>query len=89
MLRITLDLSAIAALNGLTEAADLCDEDGNSIGFFQPARLSDDAARSPTDTNELSLYDALVADGSIGCYDGPADLSTNPKHMEGFGQSGR
>lgn len=25
----------------------------------------------------------------IGCFDGPADLSTNPKHMEGFGQCRR
>ena len=34
-----------------------------------------------------SLYDALKERGIIGCItDGPSDLSTNPKYMEGFGQ---
>jgi hypothetical protein len=34
-----------------------------------------------------TLYDALAARGLIGCItDGPEDLSTNPKHMEGFGR---
>ena len=34
-----------------------------------------------------TLYDALNARGLIGCLtDAPADLSTNPKYMEGFGQ---
>jgi len=36
-----------------------------------------------------SFYDAAVRLGLIGCVaGGPADLSTNPKHMEGFGESG-
>ena len=30
---------------------------------------------------------ADVARKYIGCFDGPTDLSTNPKYMEGFGQS--
>jgi hypothetical protein len=34
-----------------------------------------------------SLYDSLMAAGIIGCgQGGPADLATNPKHMEGFGR---
>jgi hypothetical protein len=32
-----------------------------------------------------SAYDAFAAVGAIGCFDGPPDLSTNPKYMEGFG----
>lgn len=32
-----------------------------------------------------SLYEALDSLGAIGCFEGPGDLSTNPKHMEGFG----
>ena len=32
-----------------------------------------------------NLLEALEAVGAIGCIDGPADLSTNPKYMEGFG----
>ena len=36
------------------------------------------------------LYDAFAEDGSIGMIkDGPADVSSNPKYMEGFGRSGR
>lgn len=36
-----------------------------------------------------SLYDALNERGMIGSIvDGPGDLSTNPRHMEGFGQDG-
>jgi hypothetical protein len=36
-----------------------------------------------------SLFDALNARGLIGFMkDGPGDLSTNPKHLEGFGQHG-
>lgn len=39
--------------------------------------------------NPRTLYDAFAADGSIGMIkDGPTDLSTNPKYMEGFGRSG-
>lgn len=34
-----------------------------------------------------TLYDALEARGLIGfMIDGPSDLSTNPKYMEGFGR---
>lgn len=34
-----------------------------------------------------SLYEALNERGLIGAYDGPDDLSTNPEHMDGFGES--
>lgn len=33
-----------------------------------------------------SLFDVLSERGLIGAFDGPGDLSTNPKHMEGFGE---
>jgi hypothetical protein len=37
-----------------------------------------------------SLYDVLHARGVIGSInDAPADLGTNPKYLEGFGQNGR
>ena len=36
----------------------------------------------------LSLYDRLAQDGLVGSVEGgPTDLSTNPKYMEGFGES--
>ncbi len=34
-----------------------------------------------------TLFDVLSERGILGCFDGPTDLSTNPKHMEGFGES--
>jgi hypothetical protein len=35
-----------------------------------------------------TLYEAFAEDGSIGLIqDGPADLSSNPKYMKGFGRS--
>jgi predicted transcriptional regulator len=37
-----------------------------------------------------SVYDAMVRLGLLGCVkDGPPDLSSNPKYMEGFGRRGR
>ena len=37
-----------------------------------------------------TLFDALNERGLIGFMkDGPGDLSTNPKHMEGFGSDGQ
>jgi hypothetical protein len=35
---------------------------------------------------ERTLFDVLTERGILGCYDGPTDLSTNLKHMEGFGE---
>ena len=35
--------------------------------------------RTPT------AYEAFVAVGAIGCFEGPPDLSTNQKYMDGFG----
>ena len=45
-------------------------------------------AHPPSDEEE-TLYEAFNRQGLIGCVEGlPADLSTNPKHMEGFGRRG-
>ncbi|TWT73845.1 hypothetical protein Pla123a_37390 [Posidoniimonas polymericola] len=39
------------------------------------------------DQNALEAFERL---GLVGCIkDGPNDLSTNPKHMEGFGRDGQ
>lgn len=35
---------------------------------------------------DRSLLDALRERGMVGAMQGPGDLSTNPKHMEGFGE---
>lgn len=46
--------------------------------------MSPKAAEVVTDN---SLYDVLSERGMLGCFEGPTDLATNPKHMEGFGQN--
>jgi hypothetical protein len=38
------------------------------------------------DKPRRTLFEALNERGMIGAFDGPGDLSTNPKHMEGFGE---
>ena len=38
------------------------------------------------DTPRRTLFEALNERGMIASLDGPGDLSTNPKHMEGFGE---
>jgi hypothetical protein len=47
------------------------------------------AVPAPADADE-SAYDLAQRAGLIGCIQGaprsPTDLSTNPKHMEGFGR---
>jgi len=37
-------------------------------------------------TEEPSLYNELTKRGMLGCFEGPTDMATNPKHMEGFGR---
>jgi len=38
--------------------------------------------------NGRTLLDAMKEHGMVGAMQGPEDLSTNPEHMEGFGESG-
>ena len=45
--------------------------------------------RDKGDSANATLFDVFNEAGLIGCVkNAPADLSTNPKHMEGFGGSG-
>jgi hypothetical protein len=46
------------------------------------------AQPTPADRSETNrtLFDVLTEHGILGCFDGPTDLSTNRKHMEGFGE---
>ncbi len=71
--------------------ADLADQTGKPW----PELLEEVVARAQpltvaTTSNGKSghtLYDAFAAKGLIGCvHSGSGDLSTNPKHMEGFGR---
>jgi hypothetical protein len=40
---------------------------------------------TPNGSGPKNLLEAMEAIGAIGCFDGPPDLSTNRKYMEGFG----
>jgi predicted DNA-binding antitoxin AbrB/MazE fold protein len=54
------------------------------VNSVEPPKPSEAAETAET------LYDILSKDGWIGSLkDAPPDLSTNPKYMEGFGESGR
>lgn len=48
-----------------------------------------DAVPLPQDTKNGSgpqnLLEVLEAIGAMGCFEGPPDLSINPKYMDGFG----
>jgi len=49
---------------------------------------SDAGQGSSSPKGATNLHDALEAIGAIGCVKGaPADLSTNPAFMEGFGKN--
>lgn len=52
------------------------------------SKLEEELAPSgASPATEESAYDAFKRAGLIGCIkDGPSDLSTNPKYMEGFGE---
>jgi predicted DNA-binding antitoxin AbrB/MazE fold protein len=48
------------------------------------------AGPSTHDLTGMTFHDALAAVGLLGSlHGGPVDLSTNPKHMEGFGEHDR
>lgn len=56
----------------------------------EPEQSSDTVADSSTTSEPLSFYDVFERAGLIGCIkDAPLDLSTNPKYLEGFGDSGQ
>jgi predicted DNA-binding antitoxin AbrB/MazE fold protein len=45
--------------------------------------------RTDSDDAQPSLFDILDEAGLVGCIkDAPPDLCTNPRYMEGFGESG-
>jgi hypothetical protein len=50
------------------------------VGSAAPSR--------PNGNGHESLFDRMTRHGLLGCLEGgPADLSTHPAHMEGFGDS--
>jgi hypothetical protein len=67
--------------------AELSDKSGKPWPQVLTEALS--TYRPHTETNGKnaeSFAEAAARLGLVGCVEGPADLSTNPAHMEGFGQ---
>lgn len=71
--------------------ARLAEETGRSWGELLAEALSSlQQASSATEGGHESVFDAMTRLGLLGCIkDGAVDLSSNPKHMEGFGQGDR
>jgi hypothetical protein len=75
-------LGALSAQTGLPPDAILSD----ALRQYRPAPAQ--AGANGNGTSVETVYDALNRRGLIGCIKGgPADLSTTPDYMEGFGES--
>jgi hypothetical protein len=72
------------------EPLDLDDQAVVSLSIDAPADKKPSAECGEPDlTTGETLFDAFDKAGLIGCIKGaPSDLSTNPRHMEGFGSRG-
>jgi hypothetical protein len=73
---------------------DLLSRARKELSAEERLRLIRDLAMGADETadenSKRSLFDALNDRGLIGFMtDGPCDLSTNPRHMEGFGKDGQ
>jgi len=86
-INLTKDQIQVIALRfaGNAKRSGIADEDilrvlGPSVGPVE-------ALRKVLDVREETALEAFGRLGLVGCIsDGPVDLATNPKHMEGFGQ---
>ena len=71
----------------LIQAAEQADETGTPWAQVLDELFAELSTRTRNGCRDgRSLHDVLSERGRIGCYDGPGDLSTNPKHMEGLGE---
>lgn len=62
------------------------DKQQKVLDFVEDLLLEAKHEQEPSSNDaEISFFEA--AHEFIGCVEGPGDLSTNPKYMEGYGQS--
>jgi predicted transcriptional regulator len=70
--------------------AQLAEQTGQPWEALLAQALRDlELPKSPPEEQPESVRDALVRLGLLGCvHDAPADLSTNPAYLEGYGSNG-
>jgi hypothetical protein len=78
-------LAAVAEETG-QDWRKLVDDLLDALPNREPSEATSDSNLNGERVETRSLYDVLLERGILGCFDGPTDLSTNPKHMEGFGE---
>src|SRR5947209_4558475 len=66
--------------------SELVDELLGSVQVVQSASVSTTSESNGKGLQDKTLFEVLSERGILGCFDGPTDLSWNPKHMEGFGE---
>jgi hypothetical protein len=66
---------------------ELVDDWLNASPMAAPSMPATARETNGVGVRDKTLFEVLSERGILGCFDGPTDLSTNPKHMEGFGES--
>lgn len=69
----------------LAEIAERTGKDYSTVVDELLSSISLPQANAENGNGPKNLLEALEAVGAVGCFNGPPDLSTNPKYMEGFG----
>ncbi|MEM8947010.1 MAG: hypothetical protein AAGD11_17680 [Planctomycetota bacterium] len=67
--------------------AQRADETGRSVSELINEMFGEPAKEPRQPKGSRSLIAVLSERGLVGAMRGPGDLSTNPEHMEGFGES--
>lgn len=72
--------------------AELAEQSGKDCATVVDELLSSapsSAILNGNGSGPKNLLEAFEAIGAVGCFEGPVDLSTNPKYLEGFGTNAR
>lgn len=82
-IELTAEQKRLLALKAEREGADYATVLNEWLGAAPMEREGLNGDKLP------SVLQRMKARGAVGCALGPGDLSTNPKHMEGFGTNAR
>jgi hypothetical protein len=82
-IELTREQKRLLALKAEREGVDYATMLDEWLGATLPQSEGANRTRGP------SVLERMKAHGAVGCVVGPGDLTTNPKHMEGFGTNAR